>query len=156
VNRDAALICVVACLRSSTVGLVGVVTAAGYAALAMSDRVLVLVAVAFCGMVNGMGRDRGPASSIEQAILPETTTPERRTMMLAWYNLALDAGHAIGALAGAIPTLLVRGLQIDTVRAHQIALFICAGVVVLGVVPYFGLTPAIEVAGPSPSSPNAV
>jgi MFS family permease len=142
--------------RRVTLIALGIATAAGYAALAVSHRAAALMAIACCGMVNGMGRDRGAASSLEQAILPETTTPERRTLALAWYNLTLDAGHAVGALAGAIPTLLVRALHVDSVSAHQITLLSCAGVMVLSVVPYVAVTNAIEIAGPvrgSSSSP---
>jgi len=207
-GHDAALICAAACLRSATVGLVGVVlaiylsetglsasaigavigaglmgatvatlltglygdrlgrrvtlvalgisSAAGYAALAASHHLAALMAIALCGMVNGMGRDRGAASALEQAILPETTTPERRTLVLAWYNLALDAGHAVGALAGVTPTLLVRALHVDIVSAHQVTLLSCAGVMGLSVLPYMGLTSAIEVAGLSLSPSTAV
>jgi MFS family permease len=132
--------------RRVTLIALGLATAAGYIALAASHSLSVLLAVAFCGMVNGMGRDRGAASSLEQAILPETTTPERRTWVLAWYNLTLDAGHAVGALAGATPTLLARVLHVDTVSAHHMTILGCAGVMALGVVPYIGTTRAIEVA----------
>jgi hypothetical protein len=40
---------------------------------------LTRVAAAFLGMLNGMGRDRGAALVLEQAILPATTTNETRT-----------------------------------------------------------------------------
>ena len=35
---------------------------------------LLLIGVAFCAMWNGMGRDRGAASMLEQAMLPATAT----------------------------------------------------------------------------------
>ncbi|MFN8059554.1 MAG: MFS transporter [Vicinamibacterales bacterium] len=38
-----------------------------------------LVPLALVGMLNGMGRDRGAASALEQAILPETVPDDRRT-----------------------------------------------------------------------------
>jgi len=132
--------------RRRTLGLLAMGTAAGYAALAFSHQVFVLVAIAFCGMVNGMGRDRGAASSLEQAILPETTSPERRTLVLAWYNLTLDAGHALGALAAVIPTLLINWLHADATRAHQLTLLGCAGVMLLSALPYAGMTSAVEIA----------
>jgi hypothetical protein len=70
--------------------------------------VIVLAPFAFTGMLNGMGRDRGAASALEQVLLPATTTDERRTRVLALYNVVLDSGHAVGALAGATPTVLIR------------------------------------------------
>jgi MFS family permease len=105
----------------------------------------VLIAVAFFGMVNGMGRDRGAASALEQAILPETTGPERRTWSLAWYNLGIDAGHASGALAGITPAVLVSWLDLDRVTAHQWTFFICAALTGATAVLYAGLSQRIEV-----------
>ena len=170
-DRDATLIFVSAFVRSSTVGLVGVVvaiylaqvglstvalgtvigaglaggalatlvvglrgdafgrrralaalallSALGFAALALANRVVVLVPLAFAGMLNGMGRDRGAASALEQAVLPATTSDQRRTWILALYNVVLDTGHAVGALAGATPTMLVRLLHTQPVTAHR-------------------------------------
>src|SRR5262249_11558291 len=138
-NRDAALIYIAAFLRSTAVGLVGVIlaialaqagvpvsetglvigaglagiavmtavrtfaaerfgrrrllialpalTTFGYIAAAVSTRLAWLLPAAFLGMLNGMGRDRGPAGTLEQAILPETTDAGHRTWVLAWYNL---------------------------------------------------------------------
>src|SRR5207249_6257812 len=49
-------------------------------------------------MWNGMGRDRGAASALEQAMLPATATPEERTTAFARYNALQDAGNALGFL----------------------------------------------------------
>src|SRR5881409_912390 len=87
--------------------------AVGYAALAYARSPWTLAPLAIAGMLNGMGRDRGPASALEQAVLPQTTADGRRTWLLAWYNVALDVGHAVGALAAAAPVALVRLLRID-------------------------------------------
>src|SRR5262249_43423351 len=61
---------------------------------------------AFCGMLNGMGRDRGPWLVVEQAMIPETTTPVGRTRAFAWYSALQDAGAAVGGLGAALPGLL--------------------------------------------------
>jgi len=58
------------------------------------------------GMVNGMGRDRGAGLTVEQAILPRTTIESGRTKVFAWYNVTIDAGHAVGSLLGGLPALL--------------------------------------------------
>jgi MFS family permease len=50
----------------------GILTALGYVALAAIDTFAVLLTVSAVAMVNGMGRDRGPASALEQALLPST------------------------------------------------------------------------------------
>lgn len=43
-------------------------------------------------MLNGMGRDRGAVSALDQAVLPETVAAGERTSALAWYNIVLDGG----------------------------------------------------------------
>lgn len=58
-------------------------SAVGYLALAAFTSAAALVPLAFVGMLNGMGRDRGAASALDQAILPETVPDERRTWALA-------------------------------------------------------------------------
>lgn len=78
----------------STLGLVG---------LYAFEQPLLLGAAAFIGMANGMGRDRGAALVIEQALLPATGTSHERTRTLARYTMLQDIGHALGAL---LPGLL--------------------------------------------------
>ena len=189
VTRDAALIYAAAFLRSSAVGLVGVIlaialteagvsvagaglvigaglagiatmtavvtfaadrlgrrrtlvvmmllTAGGYLAAAASARLAWLLPAAFLGMLNGMGRDRGPAGTLEQAILPETTDAGRRTWTLAWYNLVLDGGHALGGLAAAAPV------------THRTIFLMCAASSLACVLPYAGLSTRVEVVAPA-------
>ena len=131
--------------RRRTLIAIAMLSALGYLALAALTELAALVPVMFLGMLNGMGRDRGAASALEQAILPETAVPERRTWVLAWYNLALDAGHALGALAGATPTLLMRTWHADPMAAHRITFVLCAAAMVIGMVPYLALDRWIEV-----------
>ncbi len=104
-----------------------VLTAIGYLALALVTDAITLAAFALGGMLNGMGRDRGAASALDQAILPEAVPPDRRTWALAWYNLVLDGGHAIGALAAAIPTLVMSGAAVSSATAHRATFLMCAG-----------------------------
>jgi hypothetical protein len=79
---------------------------------------VVMLAV-FIGMVNGMGRDRGAGMTVEQAILPQTTTPAKRTKTFAWYNVIVDAGHAAGSLLGSVPALLRRQLHLPALESYQ-------------------------------------
>ncbi|HXT52273.1 MAG TPA: MFS transporter [Thermoanaerobaculia bacterium] len=79
---------------------IGACSAAGAAALPfVGARPSVLIAVAFLGMVNGMGRDRGPAAVLEQSLLPATAPPAARTRAFAWYTALQDAGSALGSLS---------------------------------------------------------
>ena len=115
-------------------------TGFGYFAAAVSANLIWLIPTAFAGMLNGMGRDRGPAGTLEQAILPETTDAEHRTWTLAWYNLVLDGGHAFGGLAA----LAFAG-------EHRLIFFVCGGAALACVAPYLALSARVEVA----SSPVA-
>ena len=138
--------------RRKTLVALALLTAIGYIALSISSRFIALAPIAFVGMLNGMGRDRGAASALDQAMLPATTGPERRTWGLAWYNLVLDAGHAVGALAGATPTLLERAFDLSAVTAHRATFMVCAGTIVLGTVPYLLLSDRVEVRAPAAAS----
>jgi MFS family permease len=124
--------------------VLAILTAGGYLALASIARLEALAALACVGMLNGMGRDRGAASALEQAILPATVSADQRTWALAWYNLVLDAGHAIGALAGTTPGMLVRVTGATPGAAHRLTFLLCAAAMLASVVPYFALTSRVE------------
>jgi MFS family permease len=124
--------------------------ACGYAAVAWTMPLALLVVSAFAGTVNAMGRDRGGLSALEQALLPETVPAERRTWALAWYNLVLDAGHALGALLGGAPALIAAIWDASAAASHRAMLLVCAAALGLGVVIYSRLSPAVERPGKPP------
>jgi hypothetical protein len=126
---------------------VAVLTAVGYLALGTTTTALGLMPLAFAGMLNGMGRDRGPASVLDQAILPQTVPAELRTWALAWYNVVVDSGHALGALAAGVPTLLMRTAAMTPVTAHRTTFLACSALTLSALVPLAGLSPRIEVVG---------
>jgi MFS family permease len=55
--------------RRRTLLVTTVLSCAGLVGVALSDTALGLAITAFLGMVNGMGRDRGPAQALEQSLL---------------------------------------------------------------------------------------
>ena len=77
-------------------------------ALAVTPSSPLLLVLAFVGVLNGMGTDRSAAFAREQAIIPGLVPDSSRTWTLAWYNVVLDTGGAIGALAAGLPLLLAR------------------------------------------------
>ena len=113
------------------------------AAAAMSSACAV-GAAAFVGMLNGMGRDRGAALALEQAVLPSTTTDRERTRVMAWYNVLQDAGHALGSLCAGIPVLLRGTMHFDTLASLRIAIVMYAAIMVVTVLLYLMLSPAVE------------
>lgn len=118
--------------------------AAGGVVVANSSSFAVVLAAAFVGMVNGMGRDRGASLIIDQAVLPATASDAERTRAFAWYNVLQDAGHAIGGLAAGAPVLLRRVGSFDELLSLKVAVLIYAGLVATTALVYSRLSPATE------------
>jgi MFS family permease len=120
--------------------------AAGGATVALATHPWVIGCAAFFGMLNGMGRDRGAALVLDQAILPSTTDDRGRTTAFAWYNLLQDAGHALGSLAAGLPSLLHHAAGVDELTALRAAVGLYAAIVLATGVVYLALSPAAEAA----------
>jgi MFS family permease len=129
--------------RRSLIAL-GLLAGAGYVAIGIAGSLPVLLTVAVVALVNGMGRDRGPASALEQALLPATTTDDRRTWTMAWYNVVIDSGHALGALAAVLPTLLAGAFGLTDAAGHMWTFVGCGLLVMLATIPYLLLRPTLE------------
>jgi MFS family permease len=123
--------------------VLALLASAGGAAVIFTTHLAAMCAVAFVGMVNGMGRDRAAAVAIEQAILPQTTNNRSRTRAFAWYNVLQDAGHAAGGLAAGLPAVVLDGLV-----GYTLALGLYAAAYAVTAVLYLKLTPAVEAARP--------
>jgi MFS family permease len=104
-----------------------------------------LLALAFVGMLNGMGSDRSPSFALEQAMIPGLVSDQRRTWALAWYSVVLDASGAVGALAAGLPLLMQRIWAVDLGAGYR-ALFIgYAGIHLLSALFYLLLSHQVEV-----------
>ena len=140
--------------RRRTLVVLSLLSAAGYAALAFTAALPVLMLIAAAAMLNGLGRDRGPASALEQALLPATTTDERRTWTMAWYNAVVDSGHAVGALGAALPTVLAGALDMRAIDGRALTFALCAVGVGASAIPYVLLGPHVEQAEPASGLTN--
>jgi len=132
--------------RRRTLVVLGLLTAVGAAALASLRRPELLLLAAFFGMINGLGRDRGPSYALEQALLPETTTPERRTFVLAWYGLTLDLGLALGSLLAGVPVFLRGRWGWPRESAYQAAWILSAALALLAAMISATLSSRVELA----------
>ena len=130
--------------RRRTLIVLAVTGAAGTLVAASASRIHVLAAAAFVGMLNGMGRDRGAALVLEQAILPAVTGESRRTVGFAWYSAAQDVGHALGALLAGAPLLLQDWAGLGQVDSFRWVLAVNAVLLLATVFLYRGLSPAAE------------
>jgi len=115
--------------------------AAGTAMLALVSDVRFAAAASFVGMVNAMGRDRGAALVVEQAMLPATVADAERTRVFAWYHVLQDVGHALGGVLAGLPSVLVESGIAEPVAAFQVSIWVCAGLLALTVLCYAGFSP---------------
>ncbi len=116
----------------------------GGLALAVVPSLGPLLALSFIGMLNGMGTDRSATFALEQAIIPGLVSDHSRTWALSWYNVLLDAGGALGALAGGVPLLLQSWVAIDVTMAYRYVFFGYAALQLIAVVLYSQLSPSID------------
>jgi MFS family permease len=136
--------------RRATLRWLSVLWVMGTAALALAPGPATMAVAAFLGMANAMGRDRGAAQVLEQAILPATTTDASRTRAFAWYTALQDAGHALGSLLAGVPAFMATALGLAAVGGERLGL---VGLALLGLASlglYGGLSPAADgVAAPA-------
>jgi hypothetical protein len=123
----------------ATLVITTLLSAAGLAALTLSARPGPLAVAAFLGLVNGMGRDRGPAQTVEQAVLADHVAAADRTRLFTRYTLAQDVAGALGSWAAALPTLLHGMLSLSILGAHRVTFLGAAVVAALPAWLYAGL-----------------
>ncbi len=142
--------------RRRSLMLLSSLTALGTLAFVLSTHPGALAVAAFAGMLNGMGRDRGAALVIEQAMLPATATDETRTRTIARYTMLQDVGHAVGSLLAGLPTFVGASSPLEGAAADRALLSGCAALAFVSLLLYRRLAPGIEVgasaAGPALSA----
>lgn len=131
--------------RRRTLLVLGLLGALGGVGLVATTRLAGILLLAFFGMINGMGTDRGPNFALEQAIIPQAVAAGRRTWALSWHSLALDAGHALGAVAAGLPLLFSRWLNVDLGAAYRLTFGLYTAANLLAAAVYLLLSPEVEV-----------
>lgn len=102
------------------------------------------VVMAFVGMLNGTGTDRSALFALEQAIIPGLVPDAQRTWKLAWYNVLLDSGGALGALSAGIPLLLQSRTKLSLFASYRLVFWGYCALFLLITVLYFFLSSRIE------------
>lgn len=131
--------------RRKALVVLALLTSLGAVPLIFHSGLLFLVALAFVGMLNGMGTDRSAAFALEQAVIPSLVSDEKRTWGLAWYNLVLDSSGALGALAAATPLLAQRYWNLNIDSAYRWLFVGYAALNILSGLSYLFLTPEVEI-----------
>ncbi len=115
--------------------VIALLMAAGGVWLASAQSVMPLLVASFVGMVNAMGRERGPAQAIDQAVLAQSSVPEKRTSTFSRYTFLMDIGTAGGSLLAGIP---------NSTEGYRWAILIYAALVVFSALPALLMSPSVE------------
>lgn len=133
--------------RRSALLAAGALSVGGLAVTALASGVTPLAIAGFLGLVNGMGRDRGPAQTIEQSLLADAAGDAERTAIFVRYAFLQDLLGAAGALAAAAPALLERLGGVPAATAYRATLLGAAAVSLIPLWLYARL-PAADAATP--------
>src|SRR6266542_2566435 len=97
--------------RRRTVILMGLLMFVGGVLFAISNKVWLLVVAAFSGTISATSSEVGAFLTVEQAILPQTAPPERRTWLFSIYAFVANIAQAAGSLfAGVVAAFAAFGL----------------------------------------------
>lgn len=101
--------------------------------LIASTNIIIIFLAVFIGSIGVNATETGPFVSIEQAIMPQTTTDDRRTYAFSIFNLLGYAGASFGALLATIPELARDYLGFSLINGHHIlfALFALTGLLLM-------------------------
>ncbi len=98
--------------RRRTVMVMASLMAAGGLLFAFASDLALLVLAAITGTISATNSEVGPFITVEQAVLPQTAPPERRTFLFALYNAVGNLAGSLGALvAGLVPLFAALGLR---------------------------------------------
>lgn len=123
-----------------------VLMAAAGVAFLLTEQPALLILAAIIGVISPSGNEIGPFLSIEQAALAQLLPDQRRTQVLAWYNLAGSFTTALGALGGGWLAHTLQAGGMPALEAYQIVL---AGYALSGgllAMLFLGLSPQVEAA----------
>jgi MFS family permease len=150
-SSGAAFWALVAGLVGDTLGRRRLLTVMGFlmalmgVVLITSQNLPLLSAAAFLGSFSVMPVASGAMGPLEQASLPATAAPERRTDLFALYGIVGTVAVSLGALAAGLPSAFQSAFGVDQVSSFQV---VFAGYIPLGMIValcYSRLSPHVEV-----------
>jgi MFS family permease len=105
--------------RRRALVLVSALSAAGLAGVASATGPAVLGVAALLGMVNGMGRDRGPAQAMDQSLLADAVESGSHTAAFTRYTFVQDVLGGLGSLGAGVPAVLHAHFGVAGVAAYR-------------------------------------
>ena len=134
--------------RRRTLGVLAALMAVTGAIFGLTAFYPILLVTAFFGTLGTSGSETAPFLPIEQAMLPQTAAPERRTALFARYNLVATFALAAGALTAGLPDLLAHaGLPLSSGLRLMFGLYSLVALSVVALVSR--LSPRVESASVS-------
>ena len=131
--------------RRRTVMVMAALMVVGGLVFAVSSSPWLLLLGAFTGTISATSSEVGVFNTVDQAILPETVAPERRTWAFAVYGMLGNLAQAFGALAAALVGVAAGfGLTGPDAYRPLFVLYALIGLANLGI--FSRLSPAVEVA----------
>lgn len=127
--------------RRRVLELAALLMALAGVAFLLTANVVLLSLAAILGTISPSGKEVGPFLSIEQAILPQTTSDDQRTSLFAAYNLVGSLSGAFGALAAALPHLA--GVTLNAGFHALLGAYVVVAILLLLL--YTRLSPTVEV-----------
>jgi MFS family permease len=91
--------------RRRTVLLMALLMAVGGLLFGLTDNFWLLVVGGFTGTISVANSEVGPFLTVEQAILPQTASDDRRTWLFSLYDMLGNFGGAIGSLFAGVVTV---------------------------------------------------
>jgi len=107
---------------------------------AISANPLGLAIAAIFGTISPSGKEVGPFLSLEQAILPQATSDQKRTAVFSAYNLIGSFAGAIGALAVSLP----EWLSLSAISGYRLLVWSYVALAILLAGLFALLSPKIE------------
>jgi MFS family permease len=131
--------------RRRTVATMAVLMIAGGLLFAFGSTFWVLVLGAFTGTISATSSEVGAFLTVEQAILPQTAPPQRRTWLFSIYAFVANIAQAAGSLfAGAVGAFAALGLS--GADAYRPLFLLYAFIGLLNLVIFLSLSDKVEAA----------
>jgi MFS family permease len=124
-------------------------TSAGFVFAVSSDPILLTIAAVF-GTISPSGKEVGPFLSLEQAVLPQTTSDRNRTAVFSAYNLVGSCAGALGALFVGLPAWL----SLPPLDGYRFLTWSYVGSALLLAALFALLSPRVEATNKTESTPR--
>ncbi|MGH9933739.1 MAG: MFS transporter [Nitrososphaerales archaeon] len=122
----------------------GLMVIAGLIFALTTDYYLLLLA-ALIGLINATGVNFGPFISIEQAILPQTSSDKKRNYTFALYQTTGTFAMAAGTLLAKIPEILQQQYGFDVISSFKPLFFVYVLIGLATIAIYYSLSRLSEV-----------